>query len=49
VGTHRRVTLKDLLVYQQGRDGKRREALGGLFKKLKQEGLYESDYTGDAG
>ncbi len=49
VGTHRRVTLKDLLVYQQARDGKRREALGGLFKKLKQEGLYEADYTGDAG
>ena len=49
VGTHRRVTLRDLLVYQKARDVKRREALGGLFKKLKQEGYYESDYTGDAG
>lgn len=49
VGTHRRVTLKDLIVYQRARDGKRRQALGGLFRKLKQEGYYESDYTGDAG
>lgn len=49
VGTHRRVTLKDLLVYQKVRDLKRREALGGLFKKLKQEGYYESDHQGDAG
>ncbi len=49
VGTHRRVTLKDLLVYQKVRDANRRQALGGLFKKLKQEGYYETDYTGDAG
>ncbi len=48
VGTHRRVTLKDLRTYQQVRDRTRREALGGLFKKLKAEGLYDSDYTGDA-
>jgi hypothetical protein len=43
------VTLKDLLVYQKVRDVKRREALGGLFRKLKDEGYYESDYKGDAG
>lgn len=49
VGTHRRVTLKDLLVYQKARDTNRRQALGGLFKKLKQEGYYETDYMGDAG
>lgn len=48
VGTHRRVILKDLIVYQKARDGKRRQALGGLFRKLKQEGYYDSDYTGDA-
>ena len=49
VGTHRRVTLKDLMLYQRARDRQRREALGGLFRKLKDEGYYESDYTGDAG
>lgn len=49
VGTHRRVTLRDLLVYQKARDVKRRAALGGLFKKLREEGYYETDYTGDAG
>lgn len=48
VGSHRRVTLKDLMVFQKARDLDRRKALGGLFKKLKQEGYYESDYTGDA-
>jgi excisionase family DNA binding protein len=49
VGSHRRVTLKDLMVFQKARDLDRRKALGGLFKKLKQEGYYEADYTGDAG
>ena len=49
VGSHRRVTLKDLMVFQKARDVERRKALGGLFKKLKQEGYYESDYTGNAG
>ena len=49
VGSHRRVTLKDLMVFQKAREVERRKALGGLFKKLKQEGYYESDYTGNAG
>lgn len=49
VGSHRRVTLKDLLAYQKVRDKNRREVLGNLFKKLRQEGHYNSDYTGDAG
>jgi len=49
VGTHRRVTLKDLRAYQQVRDKTRREALGGLFKRIKAAGLYDADYTGDAG
>jgi excisionase family DNA binding protein len=49
VGSHRRVTLKDLMVFQKARDVERRKALGGLFRKLKQEGYYESDFTGNAG
>lgn len=49
VGTHRRVRLRDLMVYQKARDVDRRKALGGLFKKLKDEGYYESDYIGNAG
>lgn len=48
VGTHRRVTLRDLQAYQQVRDKTRREALGSLFKKLKAEGRYDADYTGNA-
>jgi excisionase family DNA binding protein len=48
VGTHRRVTLKDLRAYQDMRDKTRREAMGGLFKKIKDAGLYDASYTGDA-
>jgi hypothetical protein len=49
VGSHRRVTFRDLLVYQKARDIDRRKALGGLLQRLKEEGYYETDYTGDAG
>ncbi len=49
VGTHRRVTLKDLRAYQEVRDKGRRESLGRLFKKIKEAGQYDADYTGDAG
>jgi excisionase family DNA binding protein len=49
VGTHRRVSLKDLRAYQQVRDKSRHEALNGLFKKITAAGLYDTDYTGDAG
>jgi excisionase family DNA binding protein len=48
VGTHRRVTLKDLRAYQEVRDLARRKAMRGLLKKVKEAGLYEADYTGDA-
>lgn len=48
VGTHRRVSLKDLRAYQQVRDRTRREAMSGLFRKIKDAGLYDADYTGDA-
>lgn len=47
VGTHRRVTLKDLRTYQKVRDKDRHAALNRLFKKLKDEDLYDADYTGD--
>jgi excisionase family DNA binding protein len=49
VGTHRRVTLKDLRAYQEARDKTRHEALSGLFRKIKGAGLYDTDYSGDAG
>lgn len=49
VGTHRRVSLKDLRAYQQVRDKSRHEALNGLFQKITAAGLYDTDYTGDAG
>ena len=47
VGSHRRVTFKDLRTYEKRRDADRRKSLGGLFSKLQQEGYYETDYTGD--
>jgi len=31
----------------KARDTERRTRLGGLFKKVKDAGLYEADYTGD--
>jgi hypothetical protein len=30
------------------RDKPRRKAMSGLFKKIKEAGLYDADYTGDA-
>jgi excisionase family DNA binding protein len=47
VGSHRRVTFKDLRTYEKRRDADRRKSLGGLFSKLQQEGYYDTDYTGD--
>lgn len=46
VGTHRRVTLKDLLVYQKVRDTKRRQALGGLFKTTQARGVLRNRFHG---
>jgi excisionase family DNA binding protein len=48
VGSHRRVTFKDLRTYAAARDAKRRERLGGLFRKVKDAGLYDAGYRGDA-
>jgi excisionase family DNA binding protein len=48
VGSHRRVSLKDLRAYQCLRDQRRHEATSRLFQKIKEAGLYEADYIGDA-
>jgi excisionase family DNA binding protein len=48
VGSHRRVTLKDLPAYAAARDAERRERLGRLFRKVKDTGLYDADCKGDA-
>ena len=49
VGSHRRVTFKDLRDYAKKRDVERRARMGKLFKKVKDAGLYDADYTGDTG
>jgi excisionase family DNA binding protein len=46
VGSHRRVTFKDLRDYMGKRDSDRRQRVGGLFKKVHDAGLYDADYTG---
>jgi excisionase family DNA binding protein len=48
VGSHRRVTFKDLRDYAGKRDAGRRARLGSLFKKVKDAGLYDADYTGES-
>jgi excisionase family DNA binding protein len=47
VGTHRRVTFKDLLEYEKLRDKRRREAMDRLTDEVHKAGLYFSDYKGD--
>lgn len=47
VGSHRRVTFKDLREYAQKRDTERRQALNRLFKEVQDAGLYDSSYTGE--
>jgi excisionase family DNA binding protein len=47
VGTHRRVTFKDLLEYEKNRDKLRRECLNKLSDEVAAAGLYFSDYTGE--
>lgn len=47
VGTHRRVTFKDLLAYEKTRDQTRRHALDKLAAAADVANLYDSDYTGE--
>jgi excisionase family DNA binding protein len=47
VGTHRRITFKDLLAYERKRDKTRREILNKLAADVDSAGLYDSDYTGE--
>jgi excisionase family DNA binding protein len=48
VGSHRRVYFKDLRDYQRQRDTERRAGMDGLFRKVKEAGVYSADYNGDA-
>jgi excisionase family DNA binding protein len=47
VGTHRRVSFKDLLLYEKKRDKTRREVLDKLNAEVEAAGLYDSSHTGD--
>jgi len=47
VGTHRRVTFRDLLAYEKQRDRTRREAMDRLTDEVIAAGKYDSDYTGE--
>ncbi|MBI4025158.1 MAG: helix-turn-helix domain-containing protein [Verrucomicrobia bacterium] len=46
VGTHRRVSFKDLRDYAQKRNAERRAGLNRLFNEVKKAGLYDASYTG---
>jgi excisionase family DNA binding protein len=47
VGTHRRVTFRDLLAYEKQRDRTRREAMDRLTDEVIAAGKYDSDYAGE--
>lgn len=47
VGTHRRVTFKDLLDYEKKREKTRREAMDRLTNQVIAAGKYDSDYAGE--
>ncbi|MES2708137.1 MAG: excisionase family DNA-binding protein [Verrucomicrobiota bacterium] len=47
VGTHRRVTFRDLLAYEQTRDRSRRKAMDRLSSEVMEAGLYFPDPPAD--
>jgi len=47
VGTHRRVTFRDLLAFEKQRDRTRREAMDRLTDQVIAAGKYDSDYAGE--
>ncbi len=46
VGTHRRIVFKDLLEFETKRDAERRAGLDALFDRIREDGFYDSSYTG---
>ena len=42
VGSHRRIRFKDLIIYKEQRDSKRRKLLDQLIEMTEEAGLYES-------
>ncbi len=46
VGSHRRISFKDLIAYERERDQTRRGALDQLSAEVDEADLYDSDYTG---
>ena len=47
VGSHRRVTFKDLRDYTEKRNLNRKQKMRSLFQRLQDEGVYDADYTGE--
>ncbi|EDY84023.1 DNA binding domain, excisionase family protein [Verrucomicrobiia bacterium DG1235] len=47
VGSHRRITFKDLIAYEKARDSKRRKSLDALSEQVETAGLYDASYQGE--
>lgn len=47
VGSHRRISFKDLIEYERKRDRARRQALDRLSAEVDSAALYDSDYAGE--